>query len=179
MDGVVEQFAVFAFVESGVHEARSFKRMGSGRFPVWLHVNPLGNLGEIVGYLHARPGVGRAAERSDQPDRHFGGDPRLFADQVVKGLPADFQDARGSVTLRPSGSRHSSRTIRPGWGGFFMGYAASWISTDKHLPSTRNAASSWSRRDACRKSSRRSTWGRWQFSRRANSAFPTRAARID
>src|ERR1035437_5551796 len=25
-----------------------------------------------------------------------------------------------SVTVRPSGSRHSSRTIRPGWGGFFI-----------------------------------------------------------
>jgi hypothetical protein len=36
------------------YEARSFKRIGSGRFPVRLHVNPqLGNLGEIVGDLHA------------------------------------------------------------------------------------------------------------------------------
>src|SRR5450756_1001026 len=30
-----------------------------------------------------------------------------------------------SVTVRPSGSRHSSRTIRPGWGGFFASSAES------------------------------------------------------
>ena len=34
------------------------------------------------------------------------------------------------------------------------------------LPRARKAASSWSSREACRRSSRRSTWGKWQLSRR-------------
>jgi hypothetical protein len=54
----------------------------------------------------------------------------------------------------------------------------SLISTSRRLPSAVNAASSWSRRDACRRSKRRSTCGAFQPSRRASTALRSLRSRI-
>lgn len=43
-------------------------------------------LGEIVGRLHARLGLGTAAEGLIEPDHHLRGDPGLAVDQVVERL---------------------------------------------------------------------------------------------
>ena len=60
---------------------------------------------------------------------------------------------------------------------FAQTYAASSMATVSRLPSAARAASSWSSRESWARSSRRSIWGRWQLSRRANSALTIFCAR--
>jgi len=56
-------------------------------------------LREIVGELHAEPGLGRAAEGLRQPDGHLWANARLAVNDVVESLPADAENL-GSLSDR-------------------------------------------------------------------------------
>ncbi len=69
--------------------------------------------------------VSGVAERFGQPDGQLGGDPRLFVDQVVKDLPADFQDARGFGNAQAERFPEFLADHTAGMGPVFHDYAAS------------------------------------------------------
>jgi hypothetical protein len=78
---------------------------------------------EVVGRLKAQPGVGAAAERLVEADRHLRRDARAAVDDVGHCLRLTPSFLAASVTLSPKGSRQSWWTESPGCGGFFIGMA--------------------------------------------------------
>ena len=69
------------------------------------------------------PRLPRNCQKPWQAGSPFPGKPHVAHSPVPRGHCVTRQAPSPSVTLNPSGSRHSCRTIRPGCGGFFIGMA--------------------------------------------------------
>jgi len=99
----------------------------SGRFAIALHSYlRFLDMGEVIGVLHAEPGLGIAAEGLGKPHCHLRRNTGLFIDYVVQGLPRDAKhagaicdtEAKGFETLVPNDPPGVGRVFH--WARYFI-----------------------------------------------------------